>query len=74
MKIVIDTKIIGLILTEAYGPTSKIRIRASQRLKKIRTPKPITGICHGCGKNLYNGLDVCSLACLDVVNLQYSGY
>ena len=48
-------------------------IRAEDRQYFINNPMP-TGICYGCGKDIFNSEETCSDICKEIVELQLSGY
>ena len=78
MKILIDTQKIKRQLYAIYHPNWKTRETYQDEIEQVNAQKhrveAPTGICHGCGKNMYNGLNVCSLDCLDVIEMQLSGH
>jgi hypothetical protein len=45
-----------------FGFTEKARLRAWKRLEKPMPPHP-TGVCFGCGVNLFDGTNFCSDEC-----------
>jgi hypothetical protein len=47
-----------------YGFTSKIRLRACYKLSPSMPPHT-TGVCLGCGVDMYDGTDFCSDDCAD---------
>ena len=51
----------------------KIRFFKKKVTDKNKHIEP-TKICWGCGKDMYNGKNICSDECADVVDMQYAGY
>jgi len=53
----------------------KIRFFRKKATNKNKHIEPIekTGICWGCGKDMYNGKNICSDECNDAVEVQMWG-
>ncbi len=78
MKLIIDTQKLYQWIRATYSLNWRTRYRfqdaiTNRKCREQMTKQP-TGLCSGCGKTMYNGLDVCSLDCFDVIEIQYAGY
>ena len=76
-KITQKIKRVWLTLEYIYSPNPRMREKAGRILYepgygKIKT-RP-TGVCWGCGKIMYNGEDICSESCSEIVEFQLCGY
>jgi len=68
------------VMRSIYSLNASTRMRITEELRQEKDveyiknhPQP-TGVCDGCGKDMYNGENICSSDCADTVEVQMWGY